>query len=787
MYRGLARKAQPDHGRTECVDDVAAWFRDQPDYDGQITDDRTIAGREGSTGPLEIEPRLASTLSERGIDNLYRHQADAIEALRSGRDVVLATPTASGKSLAYTVPAFERAMDHGGRALYIGPQNALIADQLDSLESLADDLGFGSKVRVAEYTGRLSDSERRDVRERQPTVLLTNPDMLHFGVLPHAHRIWDWFFGSLETIIVDEVHAYRGIFGAHVALVIRRLLRVCDRFDAAPDLICCSATIGNPVEHASRVTGRKEADIKLVDTDTSGQGPKRWLTWNPPLHDGSEGQGRRRSHHVETKRLFCDLVENGQQTLVFTRARQTAERYAMEAAETLRNRGRIDLATGVEAYEAALTDERRREIESGLASGEIRGVWSTNALELGVDVGGLDAVILDGYPGTRTETFQRAGRAGRGLDSAIVILVTGEDQLDQFIAQNPDALHEGDPEDAVLDPENPELLPDHLACAARENWLSPADERYFGTTYPDLVHHLTSEGRLTRRSTADGPRWTYAGSGSPQHEMSLRAAGAGQIQLRTEREGETIGTLSMHDAIRDAHPGAIYHHQGRTYEVVELDLQARIATLTPSWADYHTRVLTDIEVSVQDDLREKRPLAREDVPIRFAEVTVTETVTGFERRDDQTGTTLGAEELDVPPRELETEAFYWTLPKDLERRRLEAGDLPGAIHGAEHAVISMLPTRLLCDRGDVGGLSTPYHPHTDRPTIFIYDGHSGGVGIARGALKRIRPLFEDTLSMLTECQCEDGCPACVHSPQCGNANEPLTRTGALGLLEDLLH
>lgn len=768
------------------MDDVGAWLRGQPYYEGQITDDRTIPGRAGSTETLTLEPRLAKALSARGIEELYQHQVAAIDALRAGSDVVIATPTASGKSLAYTVPSFERAMDHGGRSLYIGPQNALIADQLESLTALADDLGFGSKVRVSEYTGRLSDAERQAVRDRQPTVLLTNPDMLHFGVLPHAHRIWDWFFESLETVIVDEVHAYRGIFGAHVALVLRRLLRVCDRFDTDPDVICCSATIGNPVEHASRVTGRDPPRIRLVDTDTSAQGPKRWLTWNPPLHDGAEGQGRRRSHHVETKRLFCDLVANGHQTLVFTRARQTAERYATDAAETLRHRGESELATKVEAYEAALTDDRRRDIESGLASGEIQGVWSTNALELGVDVGGLDAVILDGYPGTRTETFQRAGRAGRGVDPALVVLVPGEDQLDQFIAQNPDALHGGAPEDAVLDPENPELLPDHISCAARENWLSSADERYFGSRYPDVVQHLTSEGRLSRRSTAEGIRWTYGGSGSPQHDMSLRAAGGQDVQLLTERGGETIGRLSMHDAIRDAHPGAIYHHQGRTYEVVELDLQARVATLSPTWADYHTRVLTDIEVTVEEDLQEQMPLDRTDVPIRFADVTVTETVTGFERRDDQTGRTLGRKELDVPPRQLPTRALYWTLPDDVERRRVQAGDLPGAIHGAEHAVISMLPTRLLCDRGDVGGLSTPYHTHTERPTIFIYDGHSGGVGIARGAYETTQELFADTLSMLQDCSCSDGCPACVHSPQCGNANEPLTRTGAVELLRELL-
>ncbi|MFB6111904.1 MAG: DEAD/DEAH box helicase [Halobacteriaceae archaeon] len=768
------------------MDDVGAWLRDRPYYDGQLTDTRTLPGHEAETASLSMPPRLERALSEQGITDLYRHQVAAIEAVRDETSVVLATPTASGKSLAYTVPAFERALDHGGRTLYIGPQNALIADQLTALSELADALGFGSNVRVAEYTGRLDDDERRAVRDQRPTVLLTNPDMLHYGILPHGHRLWEWFLEGLETIVVDEIHAYRGIFGAHVGLVLRRLQRLADRYDAAPEIVCCSATIGNPVAHASRMTGRDRAAFRLVDTDCSAQGPRHWFTWNPPLHEGPAGQGRRRSSHVAAKRLFCDLVTAGQQTLVFTRARQTAERYAEDAAQDLRARGEDTLASQVTAYEAALTDSRRREIEAGLNAGELRGVWSTNALEMGVDVGGLDAVILDGYPGTRTETFQEAGRAGRGDDPAVVVLIPGEDQLDQFVATHPSTVHDGDPEDAVVDPENPEVLPDHVRCAARENWLSEADETHFGPTFPDLVQDLTATGALARRATEAGPRWTFAGSGSPHHEVSVRGDGGGEVQLRRQRTDEVIASLSVEDAMRDAHPGAIYTHQGRTYEVVQLDLDQHVAQLSPTWADYHTRVLTDKSVTVDRDITEKRPLGRDDVPVRLARVTVREEITGFQRRDNASGTVLGTEHVDLPARELSTEGFYWTLPAEIEQAHVRAGDLPGSIHAAEHAAISMLPTRLLCDRGDVGGLSTPSHSDTGRPTVFVYDGYEGGVGIARVAFDRLAALLEDTHTMLADCSCADGCPACVQSPQCGNANEPLTRQGAIELLGRLL-
>lgn len=765
------------------MDETVGWLRNRA-ADGQLRDHRVIPGREPRTRPLATLEPLESALAARGIDTLYEHQARAVEATRDGRNVVLATPTASGKSLAYILPAFERAMEANRTTLYVAPQLALINDQTETLSEIATEVGFWPSVDVAQYNGRLSDSEKRDVRSNQPEVLLTTPDMLHYGILPHGHRLWDWFLERLETVVIDEIHEYRGVFGSHVALTFRRLARLCERFDSNPDWVCCSATIGNPVEHAATVTGQSADSFRLVDEDTSATGPTHWCFWNPPETEQGWGDGsRRRSPHVETKRLFCDLLQRGHQTVVFTRSRQTAERYATECSRDLRERGEHSLAGHVEAYQAALSGDRRGEIEAGLKSGDIRGVWSTNALELGVDVGGLDCVLLDGYPGTRMSAFQQAGRAGRGTEQSLVLLVAGEDQLDQFYMSDPNAFFGGEPEEAIANPENRELLPGHVRSAARETWLQPDDTRHFGDGFADIVTHLESRGLLERRSTRGGVRWLDSGDGSPQHELSLRTISDRQIQLRDRRDGNVFADLPFEDGLRDAHPGAIYHHQGQTYEVVDLNIDHGIADCEPTWADYHTRALTDKEITVERDHREGVFDARQDVTVRLADVTMRERVVGFERRDSSTGERLGTEELSLPETTLRTESLYYTVPDDIATAMEEKGDFNGGIHAAEHAMIAMFPTELLCDRGDIGGLSTPLHPHTGDPTVFIYDGYPGGIGLARRGYERIDEHARVTLSMLRACECDNGCPACVQSPQCGNANSPLSKEAAILLLD----
>jgi len=771
---------------TPGVEGTVRWLRDRPYYEGQIRTHETVAGRTAAFADCEVDERLRAALGEDGVERLYDHQVRAIEGVRDGRNAVLATPTASGKSLAYTVPAFERALDRRATTLYVAPQVALIEDQAETLSTLADRLGFASGVTVERYTGRQDREEKAAIRERQPTVLLTTPDMLHYGILPHAHRLWDWFVERLETVVIDEVHEYRGVFGSGVSLVLRRLARVAERFGADPEYVCCSATVGNPVEHAATVTGQPSGSFDLVTGDASATGPTHWLLWNPPEYGDGEGwgDGRRRSSHTETRRLFVDLVERGYQTLVFTGSRQTAERYASESAKQLRKRGAHDAARSVAAYHAALTDDRRREAEAGLRSGETRGAWSTSALELGVDVGGLDAVLLDGYPGTRMSAFQRAGRAGRGTDPALVVLVAGEDQLDQYLMGHPRALFDGDPERAVSNPENGELLPDHVLCAAVENWLSRGDERWFGEGFPDLVTHLESTGDLRRRETPDGTRWTT--DGSPHHSMGLRSIDDREVQLTDTRRDEVVASLPFEDAMRDAHRGAVYHHQGRKYEVRELDLDHRVAELEPTWADYYTRTLHEKGITVERDITEKRLAAREDTSVRFAEVTMRKRITGFQRIDTNTGGPIGEEELDLPETTLRTRAFYVTVPEDVERSmRAASGSFAGGIHAAEHAAIAMLPNEVLCDRRDVGGLSTPLHPHTGRSTVFVYDGYPGGVGLARAAYEDVDGLLGTTLAMLRSCACEEGCPACVQSPHCGNANDPLDKELAVDLLAAL--
>nr|WP_303651794.1 DEAD/DEAH box helicase [Halovenus rubra] len=763
---------------------------EQSGESGQVETHRVVSGREANTRAVDIASRVERALDDHGITDLYQHQADAIDAIRTGKNVVLATPTASGKSLAYTVPAFERALSAGATTLYIAPQVALINDQEETLSALARSLGFGTAVTVDQYTGRLSRQEKQAVRDRRPTLVLMTPDMLHYGLLPHARRLWDWLFENLSTVVLDEVHEYRGVFGSHVGLVFRRLARLCREFDTDPQYVCCSATIENPIEHAATVTGQPPASFRLIDDDTSATGPTHWLFWNPPEYSesgGTTGHGNRRSSHTETKRLFVDLVSRGSQTAVFTRARQAAERYATDSKKALRERGEHTLADSIAAYQAALPQDRREEIEEGLHSGEIRGVWSTNALELGVDIGGLDAVILDGYPGTRMATYQQAGRAGRGEEPSLVVLVAGEDQLDQYVMRHPGEFFEGTPERAVANPDNDQLLPKHVRAAATESWLCPADEDHFGESFPEHVATLTDEGLLDRQQTDDGIRWTKAGDGSPQHEMSLRTIDEREITLIDASRDERIGSLSFGDTLRDAHTGAVYHHQGTTYEVERLDLKRDRAELRPTRVDYYTQVLHEKSITVEDDREETTLSTRDDVSIRFADVTMRKQITGFERRDRRSGETLGQDSLSLPETTLSTRALYFTVPTDVEQTiRATDGSFAGAIHAAEHAMISLFPLQLVCDRRDIGGLSTPYHPHTDQSTIFIYDGYPGGVGLTRTGYDRIEALMGETEELLTECPCETGCPACVQSPHCGNGNDPLDKTQARKLLRELL-
>ncbi|PSP65810.1 ATP-dependent helicase, partial [Halobacteriales archaeon QH_8_64_26] len=854
-------------------------------YRGRVQYHERAPARPATFTDIATDYRLQQAFVRQGIDALYDHQAAAIEAVREGENVVLATQTASGKSLAYTVPAFEAALrSHGqagsqnsprssgqdptegdtpptGRTLYIAPQRALINDQEETLAAFANDLGLGARVDVAQYTGQQSREQKREIREHQPDIVLTTPDSLHYALLPWSNRLWEWFFRTLDVVVIDEIHEYRGIFGSHVALVLRRLNRICERYDAAPQFVCCSATIGNPAEHARNVTGQSAESFTVVDEDASATSETHWLFWNPPLRnsegaqvgaraggesdqrvhgepdasdatveiepgdgpeaitsdqqstavaarqsrsgsrtapaddserdsdsapsptDGQDGQspssptstgGDRRSSHSEAVTLFCDLLVDGYQTLVFTGSRQGAERYADWSANRLRQRGESELAEAVTAYQAALETEQREAIEAGLHDGSIRGVWSTNALELGVDVGGLDAVLLDGYPGTKMATHQRAGRAGRGEDASLVALIAGNDQLDQYVMGHPEDFFDGEPERAVVNPANEELLPEHVRSAAAESWLTPADDRHFGERFPDVVADLEEADHLDRRRTPAGLRWFDASEESPQHEMSLRTIDDRTIRLRDRHRNETIASLPFADALRDAHPEAIYYHQGRTYEVAELDLDRGRAQLETTDASHYTRALRDKHITVETDLDSATiefgdtdgskgndetgggELERPPLPIGFATVTMRERIDSYLRFDgpDDDGTEITLDEP-LPETQLRTKALYFTVPPSIEATIREASPtddgFAGAIHAVEHALISLFPLELLCDRRDIGGLSTPLHPHTGRSTVFVYDGYPGGVGLARGGYEDLEAMLGRTRELLHSC------------------------------------
>lgn len=761
--------------------DWIEWVRDRPFYADQIGAHRQITASDPTYIDLDLAPALETALADRGISQLYGHQGRAINAIRAGNDVVIATPTASGKSIGYGVPALERAQQSDARTLYIAPQNALIEDQESWLTALADDVD--PNIAVHQYTGRMEQYVKRAVRDREPSIVLTTPDMLHYGLLPHSRRLWDWFFKNLDLIVLDEVHAYRGIFGSHVALLLRRLNRLCATFDASPQFVCCSATIGNPVEHVASLTGRPAAGFSLIADDESESGPRSWMFWRPPEMEDS-GHGRRRSAHVETMQLFVALVKAGYQTLAFGRSRQLVERYAMESQRKLRGAGEDDLANSVRAYEAALTHDRRTALEDGLRDGSIRGVWSTSALELGVDIGGLDAVLLDGYPGTRTDTHQRAGRAGRGSDPCLIGLIAGEDQLDQYILNHPDTLFESAPEAAVVNPENEQLLPDHLRCAAQESWLTPDDATYFGDRTEGLIEKLVEDGTLEHRSNGTDDRWIDNGDDSPQHSMNLRRSDREEVTLVHRDSGDSIARLARQDAMRDAHTGAIYHHQGQAYEVVDLDLSNRRAELAPTWADHYTRVRHEKDISITE-INDSVEIGS-DHRAEFGTLSVRTHITGFARMDGKTGKTMSEVPLSMPEMSLTTEGIIIQIPPDIQSTYTEDGEFLGGIHAIEHAMISLFPLEVLCDRGDIGGLSTPHHTDTEQATIFVYDGHDGGVGLTHSGFDRLPTLLSRTHALIAACSCTNGCPACVQSPQCGNGNEPLDPETAVHVLEAML-
>ncbi len=676
--------------------------------------------------------------------------------------------------MCFQLPIAETVLDpirpHTALALF--PTKALAQDQLRSFLSMASSEPSCRKLAAATYDGDSSTEERRWVRGHA-NVLLTNPEMLHSGILPN-HRRWSTWLSRLEIVVVDELHVLRGVFGTHVGHVLRRLRRVCDHYGASPTFVFCSATLGQPDRLARELCG---LPVVAVTEDGSPQGPRRLALVDPPVIDALSGA--RVSTSSETAAVATELVRRGHRTIVFARSRKGTELIAADMGRRLPT-GLSDL---VRSYRGGYLPAERREIEQELADGRLRAVVATTALELGIDIGGLDACVLSSFPGTIASMWQQAGRAGRSQQESIAVLVAGDDQLDRWLVRHPEELTNRRPEPAVINPSNPFILDPHLACAAHEIPLRLGDERYWGDSLDDGVRRLVVDDQLRVRPGGRGPVATWAGRGVPAPRIGLRTGSAGEYRI-VHTDGTLIGTVDDGRAHDLVHPGAVYLHRGRSYRVRELDLDVRRAVVEPDDGDEYTQTLSTINLQVLHADRSRRVGA---ATLWLGGVEVSSLVTGYQRREVRSSRIIAQESLDLPPSSLVTRAFWYTLPDALlEGAGIAPADIGGTLHAAEHAAIGVLPLFTICDRWDVGGVSIAHHPDTAEPTIFVYDGYPGGAGIAELGFEASRRHIGTTLEVIDGCPCADGCPSCVQSPKCGNGNEPLDKAGAARLLRTLL-
>ena len=732
--------------------------------------------------PSWADPAVVAAFAGQGIHRPWSHQAEVAEHVRAGRHAVVATGTASGKSLGYLLPVLTgllegaastdpRTPGRGATALYLAPTKALAADQLRALRAL-DVPG----VRVGPYDGDTG-AEDRDWVRRHGHYVLTNPDMVHRSMLP-GHRRWAGFWRALSYVVVDEMHAYRGVFGAHVSCVLRRVRRVARWYGAEPVFVLASATVAEPGEAAGRLVG---ATVAAVAEDGGPRAASAFALWEPPLTDsiGEQGAPVRRGALTESADLMADLVAAGAHVLCFARSRRGAEAAAQIAAGALEE-VEPGLGRRVAAYRSGYLPEERRDVEARLQSGDLLGVAATTALELGVDVGGLDAVVMAGWPGTRASMWQQAGRAGRAGQEALAVLVARDDPLDTYLVGHPEAVFGLPVEASVFDPDNPYVLGPHLAAAAAELPLREAELGDFGPEARAVVETLAAEGML--RARRDGWYWTRRDRAADLAD--LRGIGGRPVSLVESGTGRLLGTVDDGSADRMVHAGAVYVHQGQTYVVEALDLGEAVALLRADRPDWTTtaREVSDLRVVGE---RAAREFGAGRVAV--GEVEVTRRVVGYLRRRLATGEVLGEEPLDLPERRLRTVAVWWTAgPEVLAAAGLSPSDVPGAAHAAEHAAIGLLPLLATCDRWDIGGLSTAWHADTGLATVFVYDGQPGGAGFSQRGYERAEEWWRATREAIAGCGCERGCPSCVQSPKCGNGNDPLDKAGALALLGALL-
>jgi DEAD/DEAH box helicase domain-containing protein len=710
--------------------------------------------------PDDLDPRLASALVAVGITSLFRHQAEVWEAASRAENVVVTTGTASGKSLAFNLPVLDAlAREPKTRALYLYPTKALSQDQARSLAGLRL-----KGLRPAIYDGDTPGERRWQIR-KWANAVLTNPDMLHVGVLPHHDR-WGDVLANLRFVVVDEAHVYRGVFGSHVGNVLRRLRRLARIYGSEPQFLLATATIANAGELAHSLTGEPAT---VVDRDTSTRAEREVVIWNPPLLDAE--LGLRASPLGDAARLLSQLTSRGLRTICFAKSRRSAELIHRFASE------RVDIATArrLAPYRAGYTPEQRREIERRLVEGDLLGVTATDALELGIDIGLLDCAISVGFPGTVASLRQqwgRAGRRGRGL----AILVASDDALDQFFAREPEALLSRRVEAAILDHSNSRILDPHVLAAAFEAPLDEADADTLGT---EALRRAPQLPELERTPAG----YVWKGRDYPAARISLRSGDAEAFTVVDGETGSLLGLVERDRAYSTIHEGAVYLHLGEQYLVESLSLDDHVAVVTPARVEWYTQPKKESETTVEAS---ERSAARLGVELHFGRVSVTEQVVAYARKAIRDGSTIDVVPMLMPETTFETEAI-WFCPTDPQLEGLEQmPKLLGTLHAAEHSLIALLPLWAMCDRWDIGGLSTNVHYQTGRPTIFVYDGHSGGVGITERGFDRFEDWVQDTAHLLQRCPCAAGCPSCVQSPKCGNLNEPLDKAGARMLLERML-
>ena len=703
---------------------------------------------------------IEAILGPAGIKRLYRHQAQAIDLIRNGRHVMVATPTASGKTLIYDLPVLEHFItDPEATALYIFPLKALAQDQLQTFEMLSAHLG-SARPSAAIYDGDTSGYQRKKIRQAPPNLVITTPEMLHLSLMAF-HPKWAAFWRRLRMVVVDEVHTYRGVMGSHLSQIFRRFHRIAGHYDRSPTFVFSSATVANPAQLINQLTG---LNVDVVDTSSAPRGRRHLLFLNPTL-----GPAR-------TAILLLKMaLKQNLRTIVYTQSRKLTELIAMWAGNESG-----DFADRISAYRAGLLPQERRDIETRLANGDLLAVISTSALELGIDIGDLDLCLLVGYPGSIISTWQRGGRVGRsGQDSALV-LIAGKDALDQYFMRHPQDFVGRKPESAVLNPLNGQIMVPHLVCAAAELPIDTADPMIKGDVATEIVAKLESEGQLFR--SADGLT-IYARLKLPHRCINLRGAG-NPYQIIAALTDKPIGEIDDHRAFRETHPGAVYLHKGETFVVQNLDIKNRKIIVSPSLVDYYTRVRGHKLTEILNFENKKYVYGTETY---YGKIKVTDQITEYERWCVQTQRPLDRIALDLPPQVFETEGLWFQIPASIQKAGDAHGvDLMGALHAIEHAAIGIFPLLVMVDHKDIGGLSTNYHPQVGEAVIFIYDGIPGGAGLTRSAFTDAQRLLLSTLKVIQECDCESGCPSCVQSPQCGSGNRPMDKKGAIFILNRLL-